>query len=142
MKPCLTFDETLAFANENPVCWLATSENDQPHVRGMLLWFADASGLYFHTGSTKPLAEQMVKNSRLEVAFSGKGSMMRVAGQAEIVNTEALVDRLRRDRAWVFDNAAAVPGTSVVIFRIAHGSAILWSMAVNCREKDVEPLRF
>jgi hypothetical protein len=52
------------------------------------------------------------------------------------------VERLKRDRPWVFDNAAAVPGTSVVIFRVARGSATLWTMAVNCREKQVEPLKF
>jgi pyridoxamine 5'-phosphate oxidase len=142
MSPCLTFEEALAFSKQHPVCWLATSENDQPHVRGMLMWFADANGFYFHTGSTKPLVDQIAKNPRTEIAFSGEGRMMRVAGQAEVTSSEALVERLRVDRPWVFDNAAAVPGTTVVIFRIAHGSAILWSMAVNCREKTVEPLEF
>jgi uncharacterized pyridoxamine 5'-phosphate oxidase family protein len=148
MNPCLTFDEALLFANQHPACWLATSDDNQPHVRGMLLWFADPTGFYFHTGSTKPLAEQLAKNPPIEVAFSdpgsnrGDGRMMRVAGAAEILHDAALVERLRHERSWVFDNAAAVPGTSVVIFRVAHGTAILWSMAVNCREKDVVPLRF
>jgi pyridoxamine 5'-phosphate oxidase len=148
MTACLMFDEALLFANQHPVCWLATSDADQPHVRGMLLWFADATGFYFHTGSTKALAEQLAKNPRIEVAFSdpgtnrGDGSMMRVAGSAEILSDPSLVERLKRDRPWVFDNAAAVPGTSVVIFRVARGSATLWTMAVNCREKQVEPLKF
>lgn len=148
MSPCLTFEAALSFANQHPVCWLATSENEQPHVRGMLMWFADASGFYFHTGSTKPLVDQIAKNPRIEIAFSdpgsklGEGSMMRVAGRAEVVSSQDLVERLRRDRPWVFDNALAVPGTTAVIFRIAHGSAILWTMAVNCREKTVEPLVF
>lgn len=148
MSPCLTFEEALSFANQHPVCWLATSENDQPHVRGMLMWFADANGFYFQTGSSKSLADQIAQNPRMEIAFSdpgskmGEGRMMRVAGRAEVTNSEALVERLRRERPWVFDNAAVVPGTTVVIFRIAHGSVILWSMAVNCREKTVEPLAF
>jgi uncharacterized pyridoxamine 5'-phosphate oxidase family protein len=142
MNPCLTFEEALSFASQHPVCWLATSENDQPHVRGMLMWFADASGFYFHTGSSKPLADQIGQNPRLEIAFSGEGRMIRVAGRGEVMESEALVERLKRERPWVFDNAAAVPGTTVVIFRVAHGSVILWSMAVNCREKTVEPLAF
>lgn len=148
MDPCLTFDEAVQFASQHPVCWIATSVNDQPHVRGMLMWFADESGFYFHTGSSKPLADQLKQNPRLEVAFHdpgskmGDGRMMRVAGAVEILDDERLVERLRRDRPWTFDNAAAVPGTTLVIFRVAHGTAVLWSMAVNCREKTVEPLRF
>ena len=35
------------FANENPVCTLATARGDQPRVRGVLLWFtATSKSLY------------------------------------------------------------------------------------------------
>lgn len=148
MSPCLTFDEAVQFATQHPVCWLATCENNQPHVRGMLMWFAGASGFYFHTGSSKSLADQLRANPRLEVAFNdpgtkmGEGRMMRVAGPVEIVNDDQLVERLRRERPWTFDNAKVAPGVTVVIFRVPHGTATLWSMAVNCREKSVEPMPF
>jgi uncharacterized pyridoxamine 5'-phosphate oxidase family protein len=148
MNPCVTFEEALSFANQHPVCWLATSENQQPHVRGMLMWFADASGFYFHTGSTKPLADQITQNPRVEVAFNdpgqnrGDGRMLRIAGSAEILTSPALVERLKQERPWVFDNAAVAPGITVVMFHIPHGTATLWTMAVNCRERSVEPLRF
>ena len=37
----LDFKDALSFANQNQACWLATSQDDQPHVRGLLMWFAD-----------------------------------------------------------------------------------------------------
>jgi hypothetical protein len=33
----------------------------------MLLWFADADGLYFHTASLKPVCGQMEKNPKEEI---------------------------------------------------------------------------
>lgn len=33
--------EVFLFANQNPTCWLSTSEDNQPHVRGMIMWYAE-----------------------------------------------------------------------------------------------------
>ncbi|MBN2702579.1 MAG: hypothetical protein JXR23_00070, partial [Pontiellaceae bacterium] len=48
--------EIIEFAQSNPASWVATSVMNQPHVRGMLLWFADETGFYYHTASCKQLA--------------------------------------------------------------------------------------
>ena len=40
---------------QNPVMYVATSENGQPHVRGILLYSADENGIVFHTGKFKAL---------------------------------------------------------------------------------------
>jgi len=39
--------EFIQFARASPVCFLATADGDQPHVRGMLLFFADETSFYF-----------------------------------------------------------------------------------------------
>jgi len=39
--------DCIKFANENPVCYIATMDGDQPRVRGFLMWFADEKGFYF-----------------------------------------------------------------------------------------------
>ncbi len=54
-----TIDECIRFANENPVCYLATTEGDQPRVRVLAFWYADRTGFYFQTGSSKELAGQL-----------------------------------------------------------------------------------
>src|SRR5512133_4256220 len=94
--------EIIEFANRNPACWLASCEGDQPHVRGLLLWYADARGFHFHTASTKSLHAQLRKNSRVEIAFfepgADGGRMMRVTGRARILAAAAYRDRLLMER--------------------------------------------
>ena len=44
-------EEIIKFINENLVCTLATAESNQPHLRGMMAYKADKSGIIFHTGN-------------------------------------------------------------------------------------------
>jgi len=64
-----TFDACIRFANENPVTYLATVDGDQPRVRAFAMWFADASGFYYHTGTGKerlpPVAEEPERRALL-----------------------------------------------------------------------------
>jgi pyridoxamine 5'-phosphate oxidase len=138
----------LAFANQNPVCWLATCAGEQPHVRGLLMWFADQTGFYFHTGTVKPLSDQLVANPRVEVAFHnpgkgpGDGRMMRVSGAVERLHDGALEARLIRERAWLSDMVAAQKSGTLFLFRIPHGEILDWTMATNLHEREQVPLRF
>lgn len=142
-------NDIIDFANQNPTTWLATLEEGEPRVRGMLLWFADETGFYYHTASIKSLVEQLRKDPRVQAAFSFSGASMselkqlRVTGVVEFVQDEALEQRLYKERPWVLDNAKIMPeGTTVVIFRIASGSAYLWDLSANGREQDLPRVRF
>jgi pyridoxamine 5'-phosphate oxidase len=136
------------FANQNPVCWLSTAEGDLPHVRGMLMWFADETGFYFHTGSVKQLYQQMKKNCHVEVAFhhldahNNASVMIRVAGKVEFVRDNGLQDRLLRERPFLQDVVQHMSDGKLVIFKIATGEAQFWDMSVNCREKEQPRIRF
>jgi uncharacterized pyridoxamine 5'-phosphate oxidase family protein len=147
-EPTVALSEALSFANQNPVCWLATSVNGQPHVRGLLMWFADQTGFYFHTGTVKPLSEQLTQNPRVEVAFHnpgkgpGDGRMMRVSGAVERVHDPALEARLIRERAWLSDMVAAKASGTLFLFRIPHGEIRDWTMATNLHERQQVPLQF
>ncbi|MDD1718296.1 MAG: pyridoxamine 5'-phosphate oxidase family protein, partial [Methanoregulaceae archaeon] len=82
------FDEYLKFANENPVTYVATMDGDQPRVRAFALWFADKTGFYYHTGTTKDVYRQLVTNGKVELCFFSTspppaGRMMRVTGKVE-----------------------------------------------------------
>jgi pyridoxamine 5'-phosphate oxidase len=148
MSYALALSEVFAFANQNQACWLATSVDGQPHVRGMLMWFADATGFYFHTGTVKPLAEQLLRNARVEVAFHnpgkgpGDGRMMRVTGSAERVHDPGLEARLVSERPWLTDMVAAQAAGTLFLFRIPHGEIRDWTMATNLHEREQVPLRF
>lgn len=140
--------EVLLFANQNPSSWLATSEDDQPRVRGMLLWFADETGFYYHTAKAKSLYSQMKANPKMEAAFIRNADqpefeMLRVTGTVEILNDQALEERLKEERAWLWGNVQqSNVDTEVVIFRIAHGSAYIWNMAWNVREAEAPRVEF
>lgn len=140
--------EVLLFANQNPSSWLATCEGDQPRVRGMLLWFADETGFYYHTAKAKSLYSQMKENPKMEAASIRNADkpefeMLRVTGTVEILNDQALEERLKEERAWLWGNIQqSEVNTEVVIFRIAHGSAYIWNMAWNVKEAEAPRVAF
>ncbi len=142
-------NDVLMFANQNPSGWLATSEDNQPRVRGMLMWFADESGFYFHTGMSKSLYKQIQDNPKVEVCFVRNANdpvnfeTLRVTGVAEIVNDNELCERLLQERAWLKDNIErAGVNTEVVIFRIVKGTAYIWNMSWNLKERQAPRIEF
>lgn len=140
--------EIIDFANQNPSSWLATSVEDQPHLRAMAMWFADETGFYFHTGTQKRLSNQLKNNPKVEVGFINPGDgmgamqMVRVTGSIEIINDQALENKLFEDRPWLHAIRNAYPNDRIFIFRIAHGEAQYWNMGLNCQEKDIAPIVF
>jgi pyridoxamine 5'-phosphate oxidase len=143
-----TIEEIREFANQNPATWVATVSADQPHLRAMAMWFADATGFYFHTGSQKRLYKQLNANPKVELAFFNPGDgmgtmqMVRVTGKIEQVNDAALEKKLFEDRPWLSGVFEAWPNDKIFIFRIAHGEAQYWNMRLNCREKEIPAIGF
>jgi pyridoxamine 5'-phosphate oxidase len=141
--------EVLLFANQNPTCWLATSEDNQPHVRGMFMWYADETGFYFHTAKAKRIYHQMQANPKVEAAFIRNANdpvnfeTLHVTGLAEMVNDVELEKRLFQERPWLWKNIKnAGVDTQVIIFRIAHGSAYVWNMSLNIKEINASRIEF
>ncbi len=60
----MDFNDCVKFANENKMCSLATADGDQPRVRAMGMHYADDTGFYFNTESTKALAKQLIVYKR------------------------------------------------------------------------------
>jgi Uncharacterized conserved protein len=140
--------EILLFANQNPSSWLATCEDSQPRARGMLMWFADETGFYYHTAKSKNLYSQIKKNPSVEAGFIRNADkpefeMLRVTGKTEMVEDKELVKRLKQERAWLWQNVKmSEVETDVVIFRIVHGSAYIWNMTWNLKENDAPRVQF
>lgn len=146
--PTISREEVLDFANRNLVGWMATVDGTQPRVRGLLMWFADETGFYFHTGTMKCLADQLQANPRVEVAFHDPGTgphdsrMLRVAGITERVEDEALIQRLKEERSFLKDMVQAIVDGELYLFRIYTGEAHFWTNAVNLREREQPRWRF
>lgn len=58
----MTQVEIMEFINKNPVFALATCADNVPHVRNMMVAFADKRGIIFTTGRDKDVCKQVLAN--------------------------------------------------------------------------------
>ena len=142
----MDFSECVKFANANPVTYIATMDGDQPRVRAFAMWFADATGFYYHTGTPKAVWRQLAANPKVELCFyepGDEGRMMRVAGAVEFLDDAALRERLVGDRPWLLQIGLSGPADAkLAVFRVAHGEAYFWTMENNMREAEAPRVRF
>lgn len=135
----MEFKDCIKFANENKTSYLATVESDQPRVRGFLMWFADESGFYFHTGAMKPVYSQLKQNPKVEACFyhptEDGGVMMRVEGTVEFLNDTKLRGKLVEERQFLKSWGYTAETEDLIIFRIAKGEAYFWTMKTNFEPK-------
>ena len=131
-------EEIYKLMNENPVFYLATTEEDQPRVRGMLLFRADEEGIIFHTGSMKDVFKQIEKNPKVELCFNGNGTQVRVFGTLELVEDDKLKEEIYNHPSRKFLEAWKDQGIDSMlrIFCLKHGTAVEWTMATNFAEKN------
>jgi pyridoxamine 5'-phosphate oxidase len=131
----------ITFSNENPICFLATLENDQPRVRAMGFWFADNTGFYFQSGSGKELYQQLKKNPNAEICFYKHdkmiGKMLRISGEVEFLTDKSLKEKALNDRPFLKDFGLSVDSPEMIIFRIAHGQAHFWTIENNFKPKEM-----
>lgn len=131
-------NEMLQFINANPVCYLATVEDDRPRVRGMLMYRADEKGILFHTGDFKDLYRQVQDNPHAEVCFTSPDGriQVRVSGTAEIVENPDLKKEIVQARdflkAWVYENGF----DKLKVLRIKDCIATLWTFERNFAPKE------
>ena len=144
----MDLQDCVKFATENPVCYMATMDGDQPRVRGLLLWFADQNGFYFATLSPKQFTKQLKKNAKVEVCFYNSpaelqnAKQMRVTGEVEFVDDEALQKKVTAERGFL-DQLAGQPLEHLwEIFRIHSGEAHFWTMTDVLKEPELERIKF
>jgi len=132
--------DCIKFANENPICFLATTEDDQPRVRALGYWFADKTGFYFKTARVKDFCQQLKKNPKTEVCFYKNdaliGTMLRIAGTVEFIEDEQSKDALVKDRPFLKEFEDTIESPDIIIFRMVNGQAYFWSMENNLKTKE------
>jgi len=84
--------EILDFVNRNPVFYLATSDNNIPHVRAMTVCKADEDGILFNTKEFKKSNLELRNNPHVEMCFYSpkEGVQVRLSGIAELVDDLAV----------------------------------------------------
>jgi pyridoxamine 5'-phosphate oxidase len=136
----MNIHDCIKFSNENPICYLATADDDQPRVRALGFWFADETGFYFQTSTVKEIPHQLKRNPKTEICFYKHegmiGTMLRISGNAEFINDIRLREKVLIDRPFLKSFGATVSSPMLVLFRIAHGQAHFWTMENNLKPKE------
>jgi len=138
----MDIQDCIKFTNGNPICSLATVENDQPRVRVLGFWFADETGFYFQTSTIKEIPNQLKMNPKTEVCFYKHegmiGTMLRISGKVEFLTDSKLMEKVLIERPFL-KSFEVTTGESpkLVLFRINHGQAYFWTMENNLKPKEI-----
>jgi len=144
----MNFQDCVKFATENPLCFLATAEADQPRVRALAVWFVDQNGFYFSTMCTKKVWKQMMTNPKVEVCFYNNpadmvnGKQMRVTGKMEPVDDQQLQEKAAEESAFLDQLTGRTLGPLWRVFRVHSGEAWFFTLADTSREAELERIAF
>ena len=137
----MNIQDCIKFTNENPICYLATTEGDQPRVRALGFWFADETGFYFQTSSIKEFPHQLKINPKTEICFYKPdgmiGTMLRLSGTVEFIYDAKLKEKAFIDRPFLKSFKLTTDSPELIIFRITHGQAHFWNMESNLKPKEI-----
>ncbi len=141
-------EEIFALMNRNPAFALATSENNIPKVRYVLMFRADEDGILFHTSPIKALYGQLESNPNAELCFYDPetNTQVRVSGTFEQVDDLALKEEIvnHPTRAFLreFRDSGALPDfyNNLKVFRLKNGQAVAWTMETNFAPKTIVEL--
>ena len=137
-------NEIFELMAKNPVFFLATADGNEPRVRGMLLYKADDSGIFFHTGPFKDVHKQMVRNPNVQLCFydAAKNIQLMVRGKAEIVNDDKLKEEISNHPTRGFMQSWKAGKTKqefldlFSVFVIKKAKANVWTFQSNFAPKE------
>ncbi len=136
-------EEVINFANDNPICHLASVEEGKPHARTMKLWYADHTGFYFEILSPE-ITRELHVNPNVELCFfnakqgSQPGKEMRVSGQVEFVTNESIVKRAQHAKQYLENIGDQSTEPYLTVFKLTHGEAKFWDLKTNILRQPEE----
>ena len=140
----MTKEQIFDLLNSNLTFYLATVENGEPRVRGMMLYKADETGIVFHTGDFKDVYKQIIANPNVQMCFNDAktGIQVRVRGVLEEVMDRNLKDEISNHPTRAFLKKLRENSTvedfynSIRVFRMKNGIANVWTFAANFTPKE------
>jgi len=140
-------EQLFELMNRNLRFHLATIENGEPRVRGMMLYKADERGIIFHTGDFKDVYKQIIANPNVQMCFydQEKGIQLRVRGKLEEVMDTDLKDEISNHptRTFLKKLRENLPReefyNSIRVFKMKNGIANIWTFGTNSApKKDIQ----
>ncbi len=139
----MTKEQLFELMNSTLTFHLATVENGEPRVRGMMLYKADETGIVFHTGDFKDVYKQIIANPNVQMCFNDakSGVQVRVRGVLEEVMDTDLKDEISNHPTRAFlkklrENSPLEDFyNSIRVFRMKNGIANVWTFDTNFAPK-------
>ena len=134
----MTQAEIMEFINKNPVFTLATCADKVPHVRSMMVAFADKRGIIFSTGRDKDVCKQILANPNIEMCFYSPEAekQLRIAATAaetdDLELKKDIVEKFEFLKPWIDKAGYDVLAT----FKLQNAKAIIWTMETNEKPKE------
>jgi pyridoxamine 5'-phosphate oxidase len=147
----MSLQDCITFANEHPVCFLATMDGDQPRVRTMLMWYADPTGFYFVGIAPKAVEHQLKANPKIELCFYNNpvelpnAKQMRVTGKIEFVDDPEINAKAYENRSWLEPITGVSVKPLLEVFRVRSGEVFFWTipdMLDMLKEPQIERIHF
>ncbi|HNW89234.1 MAG TPA: pyridoxamine 5'-phosphate oxidase family protein [Bacteroidales bacterium] len=124
-----TKEEILDFIGKNPLSFIATTDNGQPRVRGIMIYKTDDRGIIFTTGKNKDFYRQLLTNPNVELCFYAEGIQIRVTGTANEANDDlALKKEIVASRPFLQPWIEAAGYEVMGLFRVCKCKATVWSL--------------
>jgi len=120
--------EILEFITKNAVAYMATAENNKPHVRAMGTYKADENGIIFSMQANKDVYKQLVKNPEVELCYFAEGVQVRVAGKMTPMDNKPLRDEMLEKRPFLKPQVEKEGWDYIKVFIIKNGKATILDM--------------
>lgn len=134
----MTKEELYDVMNANMGFHLATTCDGKPYVRGMFLFRADENGIIFHTNKDKEVYSQLKANPNVELCFNSPEMQVRVAGVAEEITSDAILEEIKAHPTRQFMQKWKEMGINpeIGVFCVKEGVACTWTMMTNFDPKE------
>ena len=131
-------EEIMQFIRENPICFLATVEDDIPRVRAIATYKADERGILIQISTPKDVYKQLAKNPKVELCYHSlaKNMQLRVNGTAEFLEDQDLKEHVVKDRPFLKPLVEAEGYDVIKIFRVTNASVYVWTKEQNFAPKE------
>ena len=124
----MTKSEILSFITTNRVCYLATAENNVPHVRTFGTYRADENGIIYFTQTSKDVYKQIAKNSEIEAVYYANDIQIRVHGKLQPVNDMALKKEIVENRPFLKPQIEKEGWDYLAVFNLKNCKATVLNM--------------
>jgi uncharacterized pyridoxamine 5'-phosphate oxidase family protein len=107
--------------------YVATSENDQPHVRpfGAVCEFEEK--LYIVTNKTKNVYKQLMKNGKIEICGYNGNTWIRIEGEVKLDGRREAREAMMKENYAALSRLYNVDDNLMAVFNFVYGNATIYS---------------